>query len=112
MAGSPSRTTLQDGRQSELGSARPIERNAIRAPGSILTRKPAALQTRLVEKIEVSGVFSMKRVDPLERAAIVNRLRRPDDEIDQLVRIVELYLSGGLCATDWRLWLRRENSIG
>jgi hypothetical protein len=52
----------------------------------------------------------MRRVDPLERAAIVNRFRKPemtDDEVDELVRIVELYLSGCLCAADWRLWLRR-----
>jgi hypothetical protein len=73
-------------------------------------RRAAALQTRLVEKIEVSGVSSMKRVDPLERAAIVNRFRKPrmtDDEVDALVRVVEGYLSGCLSAADWRSWLRR-----
>jgi hypothetical protein len=71
-------------------------------------RRAYALQARLVEKAEASGL--MRRVDPLERAAIVNRFRKPemtDDEIDALVRVVEAYLSGRLCAADWRLWLRR-----
>jgi hypothetical protein len=31
-----------------------------------------------------------------------------DDEVDEIVRIVDAYLSGRLCAADWRLWLRRR----
>jgi hypothetical protein len=44
-------------------------------------------------------------------AALVSRLHKPgmtDDQIDELVRIVEAYLSGRLCAADWRRWLRRR----
>jgi hypothetical protein len=31
-----------------------------------------------------------------------------DDEVDEIVQIVEGYLSGRLCAADWRLWLRHR----
>jgi hypothetical protein len=31
-----------------------------------------------------------------------------DDEIDELVRVVDGYLSGRLSAAEWRLWLRRR----
>ena len=33
-----------------------------------------------------------------------------DDEIDEIVRVVDAYLSSRLCAADWRLWLRRRAS--
>jgi hypothetical protein len=72
-------------------------------------RRAAALHADLVERAEVGGVSTARRVEPLERAAIVKRLRKPemtDDEVDELVRIVDAYLSGSLCAADWRLWLR------
>jgi hypothetical protein len=72
-------------------------------------RRAAALQADLVETAEAGGVSTARRVDPLERAALVKRLRKPempDDDVDELVRIVDAYLSGRLCAADWRLWLR------
>jgi hypothetical protein len=31
-----------------------------------------------------------------------------DDEVDEIVRVVEVYLSGRLGAADWRLWLRHR----
>jgi hypothetical protein len=74
-------------------------------------RRAAALQADLVETAEAGGVSTAHRVDPLERAALVNRLRKPgmgDDEVGDIVRIVDAYLSGRLCAADWRLWLRRR----
>jgi hypothetical protein len=74
-------------------------------------RRHAALQADLVERVKAGGVSTPRRVDPLERAALVKRLRRPemtDDEVDELARIVDAYLSGRLCAADWRLWLRRR----
>jgi hypothetical protein len=73
-------------------------------------RRACALQDRLIEKAAASGLRSTRSVDPLERAAMVKRLRKPemtDDEIDALVRFVEAYLSGRLCAADGRLWLCR-----
>jgi hypothetical protein len=72
-------------------------------------RRAAALQARLIEKGEAGGVSTARRVDPLDRAALVKRLRKPemtDDEVDELLRIVDAYLSGRLSAPDWRLWLR------
>jgi hypothetical protein len=74
-------------------------------------RRAAALQADLVERAEVGGVSTARRVDPLERASLVKRLRKPemtDDQVDEIVRIVDAYLSGRLCAADWRLWLRRR----
>ena len=61
--------------------------------------------------MKAGGVSTPRRVDPLERAALVKRLRTPemtDDEVDEIVRVVEVYLSGRLCAADWRTWLRRR----
>jgi hypothetical protein len=78
-------------------------------------RRTWALQDRLIRKAVASGHRSTRSVDPLERAAMVKRLRKPemtDDEIDALVRVVEAYLSGCLCAADWRLWLRRSVDRG
>jgi hypothetical protein len=31
-----------------------------------------------------------------------------DEKVDEIAQIVEVYLSGRLCAADWRLWLRRR----
>ena len=95
---------------------RPSRKQALR---EALKRESAecrafALQARLIEKAETRGdgaSSSPRRVDPLERAALVKRLRKPemtDDEIEDLVSVVEAYLSGRLCAADWRLWLRRR----
>jgi hypothetical protein len=72
-------------------------------------RRVAVLQADLVERAGAGGVSTARRVDPLERAAIVKRLRKPemtDNEVDELVRIIDAYLSGHLCAADWRSWLR------
>ena len=77
-------------------------------------RRHAALQADLVERVKAGGVSTARRVEPLERAALVKRLRKPeltDAEIDELVRIVNAYLSGRLCAADWRLWLRRYGDV-
>jgi hypothetical protein len=77
-------------------------------------RRAAALQAKLIEKGEAGGVSIARRVDPLERAALVKRLRKPkmtDDDVDELVRIVDAYLSGRLAAADWRLWLRRREEV-
>jgi hypothetical protein len=74
-------------------------------------RRAATARARLIEKAEASGYSSARGVNPLERAALVSRLRKPemtDDEIDEIIQIVEVYLSGRLCAADWRLWLRRR----
>jgi hypothetical protein len=74
-------------------------------------RRAAATRARLIEKAEMSGYSSARGVNPLERAALVNRLRKPDttdDEVEEIVRVVEAYLSGRLCSADWRLWLRRR----
>jgi hypothetical protein len=72
-------------------------------------RRAATVRARLIEKAEASGFSSARGVNPLARAALVNRLRKPemtDDEVDEIVRVVEVYLSVRLCAADWRLWLR------
>jgi hypothetical protein len=58
-----------------------------------------------------NGYSVTLHVNPIERAALVNRLRKPgmtDDEVDEIVRVVEAYLSRRLCAADWRMWLRRR----
>jgi hypothetical protein len=76
-------------------------------------QRGAAVQARLVEKAEAGVVSIARRVDPLERAAIVKRLRKPemtDEEADEILTIVNAYLSGRLRAADWRLWLRRRAS--
>jgi hypothetical protein len=74
-------------------------------------RRAAALRADLVERVKVGGVSTARRVEPLERAALVKRLRKPEmteDEVDELVRIVDAYLSSRLCAAGWRSWLRRR----
>ena len=74
-------------------------------------RRAAAQRVHLIEKAEASGHSSARCVNPIERAALVNRLRKPgmtDDEVDEIVRVLEAYLSRRLCAADWRMWLRRR----
>jgi hypothetical protein len=47
-------------------------------------------------------------VNSLERAALVKLVSRPgmtDDEVEEIVRIVDAYLSGRLCAAGWRSWV-------
>jgi hypothetical protein len=77
-------------------------------------RRAGLIRARLIENAEANGYSAALHVNPIERAALVNRLRRPgmpDDEVDEIVRIVEAYLSGRLCAADWRSWLgRREQA--
>jgi hypothetical protein len=73
--------------------------------------RAATARARLIEKAEASGYSSASGVNPLERAALVSRLRKPgitNDEVDEIVRVVDAYLGGRLCAADWRLWLRRR----
>jgi hypothetical protein len=67
------------------------------------------LAARLVAKAERRGAARL--VDPHDRIALVNRLRKPamsDVEIDELVGAVDGYLSGRLSAAEWRLWLSRR----
>jgi hypothetical protein len=74
-------------------------------------RRTATTRARLIEKAEASGYSAALHVNPIERAALVSRLRKPemtDDEVDEAARIADAYLSGQLCAADWRLWLRRR----
>ena len=73
-------------------------------------RRAATARARLIEKAEASGYSSASGVNPLVRAALVKRLRKPGirDEVDEIVSVVDAYLGGRLCAADWRLWLRRR----
>jgi hypothetical protein len=74
-------------------------------------RRAASARARLIEKAESSGCSGASDVNPLERAALVNRLRKPgmtDDEVGEIISVVDAYLGGRLCAADWRLWLRRH----
>jgi hypothetical protein len=89
-------------------SAKQVMREALKRDAA--QRRSALTRARLIEKAEASRCFSARDINPLERAALVNRLRKPemtDDEVDEIVRVVDAYLSGRLCAADWRLWLRR-----
>jgi hypothetical protein len=93
-------------------SANQVMREALKRDTA--QRRAAIDRARLIEKAEASGYSSASGVNPLERAALVNRFRKPgmtDDEIDEIVRIVDAYLSGGLCLADWRLWLRRRCGV-
>jgi hypothetical protein len=92
-------------------SANQVMREALKRDTA--QRRAAALRVRLVKKAEASGYSSARGVNPIERAALVNRLRKSkmlEDEVEEIVRIVEAYLSGCLCAADWLLWLRRGES--
>jgi hypothetical protein len=90
-------------------SAKQVMREALKRDAA--QRRAAIARARLIEKAEASGYSSARGVNPLERAALVNRLRKPgmrDDEVEEIVRVVEAYLLGCLCSADWRLWLRRR----
>jgi hypothetical protein len=90
-------------------SANQVMREALKRDTA--QRRSAITQARLIEKAEASGHSSARCVNPVERAALVKRFCNPgmtEDEIDEIVRVVEAYLSGRLCAADWRLWLRRR----
>ena len=92
-------------------SANQVMREALKRDTA--QRRAATARARLIEKAEASGYSSARGVNPLERATPVKRLRMPemtDDEIDEIVRVVDAYLSSRLCAADWRLWLRRRAS--
>jgi hypothetical protein len=90
-------------------SAKQVMREALKRDTA--ERRAAATRARLIDKAEASGYSSVRGVNPLERPALVNRLRKPemtDDEVDEIVSIADAYLSSRLCAADWRLWLRRR----
>jgi hypothetical protein len=90
-------------------SAKQVMREALKR--DTRERRAAIARTRLIEKAEASGHSSARGVNPLERAALVNRLCKPemtDDEVDEIVRVIEAYLLGRLCSADWRLWLRQR----
>jgi hypothetical protein len=93
-------------------SANQVMREALKRDTAM--RRAAITRARLIEKTEASGHSSARGVNPIERAALVNRLRKPgmtDDEVEELVRVVEAYLGGGLCLADWRLWLRGRRGV-
>ena len=90
-------------------SANQVMREALKRDTA--ERRAATARARLIEKTEASGYSSARCANPLERAALVNRLRKPrmtDDEVGEIVGIVDACLGGRLCAADWRLWLRRR----
>ena len=76
-------------------SANQVMREALKRDTAM--RRAAITRARLIEKAEAGGHSSARGVNPLERAALVNRLRKPgmgDDEVDEIVRIVDAHLSG------------------
>jgi hypothetical protein len=90
-------------------SVKQVMREALKRDAA--QRRAAITRARLIEKAEASGHFSARCVNPIERAALVNRLCKlgmSDGEVDEIVGVVDAYLSGRLCAADWRLWLRRR----
>jgi hypothetical protein len=90
-------------------SANQVMREALKRDTA--ERRAATLQVRLIKKAETNGYSSARGVNPLERAALVNHLRKPgmtEDEVDEIVSVIDAYLGGRLCAADWRLWLRRR----
>jgi hypothetical protein len=93
-------------------SAKQVMREALKRDTA--RRRAAATRARLIEKAEANGYSAALQVNPIERATLVNRLRKPgmtDDEVDEIVRVVDAYLSGRLCVADWRLWLRRREEV-
>jgi hypothetical protein len=90
-------------------SAKQAMREALKRDAA--QRRSAITQAPLIEKAEASGHSSARCINPIERAALFKRLCKPgmtDDEVDEIVGIVDAYLSGCLCAADWRSWLRRR----
>jgi hypothetical protein len=66
-----------DGRRFEFQirpSANQVMREALKRDAA--QRRAAVTRARLIEKAEASGYSSASGVNPLERAALVNRLRR------------------------------------
>jgi hypothetical protein len=91
-------------------SVKQVMREALKRDTS--QRRAAITRARLIEKAEANGYSAALHVNPIERAALVSRLRKPgmtDDEVGEVARVIDLYLSGRLCAADWRLWLRRHD---
>jgi hypothetical protein len=89
-------------------SANQVMREALKRDTA--ERRAAMTRARLIDKAGASGNSSARAVNPLERAALIKRLRTPEmtgDEVDEIVRVVEAYLRGCLCSADWRLWMRR-----
>jgi hypothetical protein len=90
-------------------SANQVMREALKRDTA--ERRAAALRVRLFKKAQANGYSSASGINPIERATLVNRLRKPgmtDDEVGEIVGIVDACLGGRLCAADWRLWLRRR----
>jgi hypothetical protein len=90
-------------------SAKQVMREALKRDTA--ERRAAATRARLIEKAEANGHSFASGVNSIGRAALVNRLRKPDttdDDVEEIVSVVDAYLSGRLCAADWRLWLRRH----
>ena len=90
-------------------SVKQVMREALKRAAA--QRRAAIARARLIKKAEADGCSVTLHVNPIERAALVNRLGKPemtDDEVDEIVRIVDAYLGGRLCAADWRTWLRRR----
>jgi hypothetical protein len=73
-------------------SAKQFMREALKRDAA--QRRAATARARLLEKAEASGYSSAHGVNPLERAALVKRLRKPemtDDQVDEIVGVVEAY---------------------
>jgi hypothetical protein len=92
---------------------RPSRKQALREALKRATteRRAFALEARLIQKTEAAALPPAARVDPHDRTTLVMRLRKPEmteAEVDDIVYIVEAYLSGRLSAGDWCLWLRRR----
>jgi hypothetical protein len=94
-------------------SANQVMREALKRDTA--QRRAAMTRARVIEKAEANGYSAALQVNPIQRAALVKRLRKPgmsDDEVDEIVRIVEGYLGGRLCPANWRLWLRGRADAG
>ena len=90
-------------------SVKQVMREALKRDAA--QRRAATAQARLIEKAEA---IPPRGVTPLERAALVKRLCKPgmtEDEVNEIVLVVDAYLSGRLCAADWRLWPRRRVEV-
>ena len=71
-------------------SAKQVMREALKRDTA--ERSAAELQVRLIKKAETNGCSVSCGVNPIERAALVNRLRKPgmaDDEVDEIEDLVD-----------------------